>query len=125
MISHTSPCFEWLKHFGVQRNEGCGTGSVSNYWNCQLTVSMHCHVYCNYSHVLDAIRIGKAVNIKKCCNTFAGFPAPDPLLDSGSRSSRRSIHNAHTFRILLNLAVTGTHQCYFVNFCGCTLCTQL
>ena len=33
-------------------------------------------------------------------------------------SSQRSLHNAPIFRLLLKVAVKGTHQCDFFNFCG-------
>ena len=34
--------------------------------------------------------------------------------------SQRSLHNAPIFRLLLKVAVNGTHQCDFLNFCGAT-----
>ena len=34
------------------------------------------------------------------------------------RLSQRSLHNAPIFRLLLKVAVNGTHQCDFTNFCG-------
>ena len=33
-------------------------------------------------------------------------------------ASQRSLHNAPIFRLLLKVAVNGTHQCGFINFCG-------
>ena len=33
-------------------------------------------------------------------------------------SSQRSLHDAPNFRLLLKVAVNGTHQCDFPNFCG-------
>ena len=33
-------------------------------------------------------------------------------------ASQRSLHNAPIFRLLLKVAVNGTHQCDFQNFCG-------
>ena len=33
-------------------------------------------------------------------------------------ASQRSLHNAPIFRLLLKVAVKGTHQCDFLNFCG-------
>ena len=33
-------------------------------------------------------------------------------------TSQRSLHNAPIFRLLLKVAVNGTHQCDFINFCG-------
>ena len=33
-------------------------------------------------------------------------------------TSQRSLHNAPIFRLLLKVAVNGTHQCDFLNFCG-------
>ena len=42
-------------------------------------------------------------------------------------ASQRSLHNAPIFRLLLKVAVNGTHQCGFFNFCGAfrapTCCT--
>ena len=35
-----------------------------------------------------------------------------------SCASQRSLHNAPIFRLLLKVAVKGTHQCDFLNFCG-------
>ena len=35
-----------------------------------------------------------------------------------SSASQRSLHNAPIFRLLLKVAVNGTHQCDFHNFCG-------
>ena len=35
-----------------------------------------------------------------------------------SLASQRSLHNAPIFRLLLKVAVNGTHQCDFSNFCG-------
>ena len=35
-----------------------------------------------------------------------------------TRPSQRSLHNAPIFRLLLKVAVKGTHQCDFFNFCG-------
>ena len=35
-----------------------------------------------------------------------------------SAVSQRSLHNAPIFRLLLKVAVNGTHQCDFPNFCG-------
>ena len=41
-------------------------------------------------------------------------------------ASQRSLHNAPIFRLLLKVAVNGTHQCDFLNFCGASgsNCTQ-
>lgn len=35
-----------------------------------------------------------------------------------SGASQRSLHNAPIFRLLLKVAVNGTHQCDCLNFCG-------
>ena len=40
-----------------------------------------------------------------------------PKLDHDG-ASQRSLHNAPIFRLLLKVAVKGTHQCDFLNFCG-------
>ena len=39
-------------------------------------------------------------------------------LFAASGASQRSLHNAPIFRLLLKVAVNGTHQCDFQNFCG-------
>ena len=44
--------------------------------------------------------------------TFGCFPATVCLL------SQCSLHNAPIFRLLLKVAVNGTHQCESLNFCG-------
>ena len=38
---------------------------------------------------------------------------PKPIISR----SQRSLHNAPIFRLLLMVAVNGTHQCDFLNFC--------
>ena len=43
-----------------------------------------------------------------CRNSLPKTPCP----------SQRSLHNAPIFRLLLKVAVNGTHQCDFQNFCG-------
>ena len=35
-----------------------------------------------------------------------------------SLASQCSLHVASIFRLLLKVAVNGTHQCDFINFCG-------
>ena len=44
-----------------------------------------------------------------CCGHAGG---------SDGGASQRSLHNAPIFRLLLKVAVKGTHQCDFLNFCG-------
>jgi hypothetical protein len=41
-----------------------------------------------------------------------------------TRTSQCSLHNAPIFRLLLKVAVNGTHQCESLNFCG-TFCPNL
>ena len=38
--------------------------------------------------------------------------------DNQCQASQRSLHNAPIFRLLLKVAVNGTHQCDLSNFCG-------
>ena len=38
-------------------------------------------------------------------------------------ASQRSLHYAPIFRLLLKVAVNGTHQCDFLNFCGASVPT--
>ena len=40
------------------------------------------------------------------------------ICTTGTIASQRSLHNAPIFRLLLKVAVKGTHQCDFFNFCG-------
>ena len=40
------------------------------------------------------------------------------LMSRQGVSSQRSLHNAPIFRLLLKVAVNGTHQCDYSNFCG-------
>ena len=42
----------------------------------------------------------------------------DPSLCITRETSQRSLHNAPIFRLLLKVAVNGTHQCDFLNFWG-------
>ena len=39
-------------------------------------------------------------------------------LHLGTTLKHHSVHNAPIFRLLLKVAVNGTHQCDFLNFCG-------
>ena len=41
-----------------------------------------------------------------------------PIPHLQSLVSQRSLHNEPIFRLLLKVAVNGTHQCDFLNFCG-------
>ena len=40
------------------------------------------------------------------------------ILPCGLAASQRSLHYAPIFRLLLKVAVKGTHQCDLLNFCG-------
>ena len=51
-------------------------------------------------------------------NTGARAGALAPARPSPTMSSQRSLHNAPIFRLLLKVAVNGTHQCDYSNFCG-------
>ena len=63
-----------------------------------------------------------------CCQLFGLFarllPTSPIVLHAAAISawqclpSQRSLHNAPIFRLLLKVAVNGTHQCDFLNFCG-------
>ena len=39
--------------------------------------------------------------------------------------SQCSLHNASIFRLLLKVAVNGTHQCESLNFCGTLVPTTM
>ena len=60
---------------------------------------------------------------QRCCPNFCN------LMSLGQESaSQRSLHNEPIFRLLLKVAVKGTQQCEFLNFCGAlapTHCRQV
>ena len=56
----------------------------------------------------------------QCCV----FRAGSMLFPEQIFVSQRSLHNAPIFRLLLKVAVNGTHQCDFPNFCGQRCPTQ-
>ena len=47
------------------------------------------------------------------CHSLHNAPTPTQIM-----ASQRSLHNAPIFRLLLKVAVNGTHQCDYSNFCG-------
>ena len=48
-----------------------------------------------------------------------GYPFPlSPIPQFHPSVSQRSLHNEPIFRLLLKVAVKGTQQCEFLNFCG-------
>jgi hypothetical protein len=51
-------------------------------------------------------------------NNDSGAGNASATLFAASGVSQRSLHNAPIFRLLLKVAVNGTHQCDFQNFCG-------
>ena len=52
-------------------------------------------------------------------HTAAGFVlASSQACCVSTCASQRSLHNAPIFRLLLKVAVNGTHQCDLFNFCG-------
>ena len=51
-------------------------------------------------------------------NSFADLTEQALKTCSEYLASQRSLHNAPIFRLLLKVAVNGTHQCDFLNFCG-------
>ena len=57
-----------------------------------------------------------------CCvaseNARWSFANASQNASPASWLSQRSLHNAPIFRLLLKVAVNGTHQCDFPNFCG-------
>ena len=52
-------------------------------------------------------------------STFVHAPPQIRLLARQRCASQRSLQDAPIFRLLLKVAVKGTHQCDFLNFCGC------
>ena len=60
----------------------------------------------------DSVR-GCAVETAGLLHSIAGGMLPRPLT-----ASQRSLHYAPIFRLLLKVAVKGTHQCDLLNFCG-------
>ena len=57
------------------------------------------------------------------CNAIHRFLQFHHMGWSSLRLSQRSLHSAPIFRLLLKVAVNGTHQCDFHNFCG-ALCSN-
>ena len=51
-------------------------------------------------------------------NTRWSWTVTTQKVTADSSASQRSLHNAPIFRLLLKVAVNGTHQCDFQNFCG-------
>ena len=49
-------------------------------------------------------------------NTQEGKAKPSFFDTKTEYASQRSLHNAPIFRLLLKVAVNGTHQCDFFNF---------
>ena len=49
-------------------------------------------------------------------NARRSFRNPMKNLLRQQKASQRSLHNAPIFRLLLKVAVNGTHQCDFLNF---------
>ena len=49
-------------------------------------------------------------------NARRSFRNPMKNLLRQEKASQRSLHNAPIFRLLLKVAVNGTHQCDFPNF---------
>ena len=63
--------------------------------------------------------IGLALNsLLYIGNSFADLTEQALKTCSVFLASQRSLHNAPIFRLLLKVAVNGTHQCDFLNFCG-------
>ena len=65
----------------------------------------------------DDTHKSRSVNISLYTAVCPGSPARLPLRNMWV-ASQRSLHNAPIFRLLLKVAVKGTHQCDFTNFCG-------
>ena len=52
------------------------------------------------------------------CTTFLCQKCLAVRIAQQAITSQRSLQNAPIFRLLLKVAVNGTHQCDFLNFCG-------
>ena len=58
------------------------------------------------------------VRLSGCIRTLRGIHyKPCAAWQRAYAASQRSLHNAPIFRLLLKVAVKGTHQCDFLNFC--------
>ena len=69
-----------------------------------LQVRVCVHVFVHRKHWQQLTRVN-----------ISGHSCPGTWVCS---ASQRSLHNAPIFRLLLKVAVNGTHQCDFLNFCG-------
>ena len=70
--------------------------------------AMHEHPRLQNARCADILRLEVHVASNALCKALCCIP----------RVSQRSLHNAPIFRLLLKVAVNGTHQCDFPNFCG-------
>ena len=65
---------------------------------------------------------GNVSRVRKVQGAFAKDAVTSKNLPTSqvdpSHPSQRSLHNAPIFRLLLKVAVNGTHQCDLTNFCG-------
>ena len=68
---------------------------------------------------LLSVSLGQRRNCNDICKTTGSDWSLDARrLSDHVWASQRSLHNAPIFRLLLKVAVKGTHQCDFLNFCG-------
>ena len=64
------------------------------------------------------LRVWLSIPLSVFRNSFADLTERAQKICSDTLASQRSLHNAPIFRLLLKVAVNGTHQCDFPNFCG-------
>jgi len=92
---------------------GCDTITAVPRCRCSL------HVRCGRSSVTCAhawaASLAIAGQVQRLRREASGI---GEVMPEEVRASQRSLHNAPIFRLLLKVAVKGTHQCDFLNFCG-------
>ena len=84
-----------------------------------LALALHCKASVLHrkaaASYCKAFCLGWQVHDFSCIVGFVFFEGSQKFLQC---SSQRSLHNAPIFRLLLKVAVNGTHQCDLHNFCG-------
>ena len=84
------------------------TGSVIESWR----------VPCVCTRVQERARVCACVRVCGLHVLWRSAAQHEGAACSQRPASQRSLHNAPIFRLLLKVAVNGTHQCGFFNFCG-------
>ena len=91
--------------------QGCSQGSPPK-TTSKAQQTPHCFGPARGQACCDSVR-GSRLETAGLLRSIGGGILPRPLV-----ASQRSLHYAPIFRLLLKVAVKGTHQCDLLNFCG-------